>query len=456
MKELLNDALLNRKLADSIENLGIPGASISLMLNNKWYSAVAGYANIPEQIKVNDKTVFQIGSTSKVFTSTLIMKLVEENKLNLEQPVSDFLPDLEIENKPLPKNLTVRSLLDFSAGIEGDVFDDFGDDEKAIDKYLSSLKDIQYIHQPGEMRSYNSTSYVIAGKLVEIITGLTYVEAIEEILFKPLGISDYSFYDLDNLDYQHTAVGHLVTENGFQIVDQIRMPYVLAAAGSLISLTSIDLLKFGEMHINNGKADSGVYLSETSTIDLRRSHKTVPPNNSDLILGWAHLNSNKGKLIVASGATYGQNSFLILSPDEKVGISVLANRDNGAQDLTLTLGIELLREFANIDVEIPDLSLPESKPVDLPDDLAEKIIGKYVNGPEVEIFKENDQLKSRVFMNGSDTGQHSTLTYLGDNKFGVMAEGTTNIQLTVEFIFTESSERASNLFLQSRLFGRKI
>ena len=260
-------SLLEQRLAEH----HIAGASIAIFDHGKIYTASAGYANSMTGVQVDDHTIFQIGSTTKVLTATLLMILSDQGKVNLDAPISDYLPNLKIDNGVPPPSLTVRSLINYSAGIECDFFEDFGEDPTALEEYVAACEKVRFVHAPGKYRSYNSTSYCIAGHLIEKLSGMFFNDALAEMLFKPLGIDEYSFYGPEIAKFR-TAVGHIWNEEkqDFTLVDKVRMPHVLSPAGGSVTLSAKALLQIGLLHSQNGKTKTGENIAaEDALITMR-------------------------------------------------------------------------------------------------------------------------------------------------------------------------------------------
>lgn len=450
---------LKLQLEETIKAAKIPGASIAISYQGEQYEASAGQINIDKAIETTDLSKFQIGSITKVFTATLVFKLVEQRLIELNKPVSHYLNDFKIAGETPPDSLTVRSLLDYSAGFEGDFFEDFGDEQDATDKYLEACTNLRFIHPPGEMRSYNSTSFVIASKIIEVVTRKPYLKALSEQLLSPLGIVNYHYYPIDNIS-ESTALGYKETENGFALEDHLRLPYCLAAAGSVLTMSASELLKFGLMHLNLGVAQGQQYLTADTVSLMQTSYKTVPPSNSELIPAWAKVETSKTPLIVASGATYGHNAFLILSPENQFAASIVTNVNQGGDKIVFSLMAQLLKAHFDMEIKMPSPPIDFASAVELPlpAGYLEKIQGTYTNGPDIVIKANNGKAYADAVVPDPYTNevvtQTSQLTYVGDDKFIAESDAYPGVKQAVEFVFLQEP-LASCLLLSNRVFGRK-
>ena len=353
-------------LNSSLNAHGIPGASIARVHQGETRQLAAGITNVITQVDVDEATVFQIGSISKIFTATLVYKLAEEGLIELDQPVSTYLPDLEIGHAPPPDTLTVRSLLDYTSGIDGEYFEDFGTGDDALERYVAACADLRFTHQPNELRSYNSTAYCIAGRIIEVLTESSFNQAMREHLLLPLGLNQVTFYDHETLRYK-AAIGHNTINGKATPTDLIMLPACMSPAGAALTMTAEDLLAFGQLHLHHGQLPNGDrYLSEASVNDMQTVRTILPPGQQDIIVGWATLPTTHGRLIVGSGQAAGQNSFLIFLPELEYACAVLANSDDGAANLMLTLGFEDLKLCTGAVVDVPE---PPTPPANTPTDL---------------------------------------------------------------------------------------
>ena len=117
----------------------VPGATVAVLAEGRVATATGGVTSLQTLVEVDADTVFQIGSITKIWTTTLVMQLVDDGLLDLDQPLLDHLPELVIGDMDAAKALTTRHLLTHTAGFEGDIFTDTGRGDDALAKYVDSL-----------------------------------------------------------------------------------------------------------------------------------------------------------------------------------------------------------------------------------------------------------------------------------------------------------------------------
>src|SRR6266849_1027058 len=164
----------------------IPGLSLLVARDGKIVRAEGyGLANVELQVPVKPETVFQSGSVGKQFTATAVMMLVEEGKINLEDPLTKFFPDAPAAWK----QVTVRELLSHTAG-----FTDYPKDfnfrrDYTEDEVLKIVEGIPLAYPAGTKWSYSNLGYATIGILIHKVTGKFYGDFLQERIFKPLDMS---------------------------------------------------------------------------------------------------------------------------------------------------------------------------------------------------------------------------------------------------------------------------
>ncbi len=449
---------MSNSLRQAIERCRIPGAATATYADHSVNLDIAGFADAVEEVPVTADTLFQIGSITKVFTATLVCKLHEEGLVDLDAPVSRYMPDLRIQGARPPETMTVRTLLDYSSGVEGQYFEDFGSDDDALEKYVDACVELRIIHTPGDMRAYNSTSYCIAGRLIELVTGESYDAALASRLLEPIGIRDYSFYDVDNLP-SNAALGHSWNDEteAFVVDDVLRLPRSMSPAGSSLSLTATGLLDFARMHLNDGIASNGKRYMEADTVKtMRVSTRTVPPNDSELLLGWAALPLNNGRLTIASGRTIGQNAFVMFAPEHDFAMAILTNSAMGGEQLFHELGLADIERHVGTRPQMP---VPPSG--DVPEDIDPSLyVGTYANPAEVSVVDSEGSLQ--MVARYRDNATEKQVSYTSDmhpagrHRFALKIAGTDQPSGTAQFMFENADgEVASHVFTSGCVFGRR-
>src|SRR5262249_9785929 len=143
---------------------------------------------------VDGDTVFRIGSTTKTFTGTVMMRLVELGKVALDAPVRRYLPDLRTSDPSVAARVTVRQLLNHTAGWLGDYFEGNSAGADAPARWAAGIAKLPQLPPPGTVFAYNNAAVELAGRVIEVVTGAPYEVAVRALLVDPLGLAHSRFF----------------------------------------------------------------------------------------------------------------------------------------------------------------------------------------------------------------------------------------------------------------------
>lgn len=200
----MDAAGLPRRLERLAHDAAVPGAQFALYREGRTWTCEFGEREHGTAQALTNDTKIPIGSVSKTFTATLAMVLVSDGDLDLDTPLTEYLPELRQATQDPGGRRTLRQLLSHTSGLPSDAPD--ADTTSLRRRVLDCVRHLEPLHAPGRAFSYSNLGYVIAGHLIEAATGMSWWEALELVLLKPLGISPHSV-----LDGRHeTATGHAV------------------------------------------------------------------------------------------------------------------------------------------------------------------------------------------------------------------------------------------------------
>jgi dipeptidyl aminopeptidase/acylaminoacyl peptidase/CubicO group peptidase (beta-lactamase class C family) len=357
-----------RRLAVLAERHKVPGASLGILRlgadgrPDEVVTAAYGYANWPAKIEATPDTLFQIGSISKVWTATLAMQLVDEGKLSLDAPVADVLPELRLADPEVAKTVTMRHLLNHTSGIDGDVFTDTGRGDDCVEKYVALLADQKQNHPLGATWSYCNAGFVVAGRVVEKLTGLTWDQALRQRMYAPLGLTHTATLPEEVLLHR-AAAGHVDVTGDPVLAPAWHLPRSLGPAGTICS-TPADVLAFARMHLTGGLAADGTrILSAASARAMTELEADLPDKYSlgdSWGVGWIRFGWDGHRLVGHDGNTIGQAAFLRLLPEAGLAVTLLTNGGH-TRDLYFDLYREIFAALA--DVAMAPAIEPPAEPV---------------------------------------------------------------------------------------------
>lgn len=310
-----------------------------------------GMANMEHDIPNKPDTKHRLGSITKQFTAALVLQLVEQGKLDLQEPISTYLPEYE---GPAENVVTIHHLLTHSSGIPSytsfpNFFKDHSRDPYSPKDFVKTFADSTLQFKPGEQFVYNNSGYFLLGHIIEEITGNTYEEVLQENILDPLNMNDTGF-DHHSTILKNRASGYQKSGNNYENAPYLDMslPY---AAGSLYS-TVEDLYKWDRA------LSSNKVLKEESKKLMFKPH--IAAGNSQYSYGWMIDKIAVGKTrdsvnIVGHGGGINGFNTLILRLPEGDDLVVLLNNTGGTNLNDMAVGINNILQGA--EAEMPKRSL---------------------------------------------------------------------------------------------------
>ncbi|MEU0877362.1 serine hydrolase [Lentzea sp. NPDC005914] len=386
-----------RRLSALAKKHGVPGAALGILRDDEIIQAHHGVLSTTTGVEVDDDTVFQIGSISKVWTTTVVMQLVDEGLLDLDAPIADVLPELRLADPVVAQKVTMRHLLTHTSGIDGDIFTDTGRGDECLERYVDQLVEARQNHPLGATFSYCNSGFTLAGRVIEKLTGQTWDTAMRDRLYSPLGLTHTGTLPEEALMFR-AAVGHVAKDD-----EQVPAPvWALARsagpAGTIFATTA-DVLAFARMHLDGGLAQDGTrVLSEASTAQMTEKQTDVPDPNAlgdSWGLGWIRFGWDGHRLIGHDGNTIGQSAFLRVLPEQRLAVTLLTNGGH-ARELYLELYREIFAELAGIEMPRPLEPAAEPPAVD-----PARYVGRYERASsQMDITEGEDGLRLKMTATG--------------------------------------------------------
>jgi CubicO group peptidase (beta-lactamase class C family) len=388
---------LQERLEEVIARHDVPGASAAVLAGGEVATAAAGVLNLDTGVPVTEDSLFQIGSITKPYTTTLVMQLVDEGRIELDAPVRTYLPELQLADAELTETVTVRHLLNHTSGIAGDHFPDLGRGDDVVERYVASCAEIGKTHPLGATMSYCNAAFVIAGRIIERLTGTRWDDALAERLVGPLGV-DHTYTLPEDVIRFRSALGHLDKEGQLKPAHVWGLPRSCGPCG-LICATASDVIAFARMHLDDGRSQSGEQVLSAASVAAMQQPEVEMPDRyimgSHFGLAWMLYDWGGHRVYGHDGGTVGQIAFLRIVPEAGVAICVLTNGGH-AQSFFEDLARPLLDELAG--VPLPYRLAPPDEPVEL--DL-DRYVGVYERiGSRIEIERRNGALAARFHPTG--------------------------------------------------------
>ncbi len=296
-----------------------PGAAVMVIRDGSMvYSAGFGYANVESEIPIDAESTFRLGSVSKQFTAMAVMVLADAGKLDYDDPVVKYIPELSAY-----PGVTIRHLLTHTAGLPDyyDTIDTSGGMPTNADlpQVLASMGGPLFA--PGEKYEYSNPAYEMLPLIVEKVSGQPFAEFMAEQVFGPAGMDDSLIFDHTEPEIPKRVLGYEPSPDGFSLNDFDELNHITGSGGMYATLE--DFLAW-EQALDNSQLVSRANLSKAF-----RRHLLNNGDEIDYGLGW-RLDQYRGhRRIAHSGSWVGFRTAIARYPDDRLTIVVLTNRTDG-------------------------------------------------------------------------------------------------------------------------------
>jgi CubicO group peptidase (beta-lactamase class C family) len=468
-----------KKLLPELDNLlikyfnenALPGLAIGIVDNGELvYSNALGYANLEKEIPVTIDTVFRIMSISKTFTTIGLMQLQEQGKLNIDNPVNQYLKSYKVlHNDPAAPPVTIRHMLTHTSGI-GEMRDirDFllpvgglaTSPETPFfplsEYYRGRLTPEIY---PGQKWAYANHAFTTLAQVIEEVSGMNFNQYMVEHVFMPLGMEKTGYVRSEKVRDQ-LAEGYIMKKGKITLYPYLRL---LAAGGGAIFSSVPEMAKYMAALMNGAKNKNGKVLNPETLEKMWEPQLDFDERIFSMGLAFFLLQKeyNGHRVVEHSGGWPGFISEMLVAPDDKVGIIVFTNMSSGAP---IQIGTEIMRRI--LDVTDPVKNIPDPKIMETPYDWAQ-FTGFYGPKPgfmtnarawgmgfggEVEITIQNNHLVARTLNGALKKG---VVLYRGDASDPYFYQGVLN-KGRIPLVFkTNSQGVVDQLEIQSYVLYRR-
>ncbi|MBB5396109.1 serine hydrolase [Mucilaginibacter sp. AK015] len=333
----------------ALKTFDVPGIAVAVVKDGKLvYSHGYGVASLRTKQKVDGNTLFGIASNSKAFTAAAIGMLADEQKLKLDDKVTDYIPEFKMYDPYVTAEFTIRDLLTHRSGLGLGAGDLMIFPDSADFKVKDIIHNLRYLKPASSFRSkfdYDNQMYIVAGEIIARVSGMSWEDFIETRIMKPLQMTG-SFASYSRIKNTKNYIDAHAPVDGKVVVIPRSTSEPTNAAGGIYSSVN-DLSKWAIMQMNDGKYGEGLSKRlfssrmhhEMWTVQTALPVSTPGPYNAHFSgygLGW-FLNDAKGYLKAShTGGLDGMVTQVTLFPEIKLGVIVLTNQQSGAAFISIT------------------------------------------------------------------------------------------------------------------------
>lgn len=379
---------LQANLPAWIKEKDVPGVAVAVVDDKEiLWQGVYGFTSRTKDKPVTPRTLFSIQSMSKSFTALAVLMAVQDGLLDLDRPITEYLPDFTVhsrfEESP-ERKMTLRHLLSHRAGFthEAPVGGNFDSRPHAFAEHILSISDTWLRYPVGYRYSYSNLGIDLAGWIVEKKSGVPFVKYVRDKVLAPLGMNDSTLDVEAILKAEDRAVGHVAPF--LKVAGGIPVEVPMVPAGGIYT-NIIDMARYLMFHFNKGRAGEAQLLKK----DLIEAMHTVqlPEKHERFGYGLGLVSSHIGPqaYLTHGGGGYGFNSYMAMYPGLKLGVVVLTNGD---QSSVTGLVSDLVNKIIQEEIAPPgrELEIPTvdtKNPVPATDERVKRLAGSYAGGTAI-------------------------------------------------------------------------
>jgi CubicO group peptidase (beta-lactamase class C family)/D-alanyl-D-alanine dipeptidase len=367
---------LERFLAHEVKDKELPALSIALVDDQQivWARGF-GLANPRGKVSATAETVYRVGSVSKLFTDVAVMQLVERGTLDLDAPVTSYLPDFKPANS-FKKAITLRQLMAHRSGLvrEPPVGHYFDPTAPSLADTVRSLNRTELLYAPGSRTKYSNAAIAVVGYVLQHTRNEAFARYLQRHVLDPLGLKKSGFEETPALR-RDLAAALMWTYHG-RTFPAPTFALGMAPAGSMYSTVN-DLGRFLSALFAGGRGVNGRVLKPQTLAAMWQPQFAKPKEKTGFGIGF-HIQELAGRRLVGhGGAIYGFATELAALPDEKLGVVVIASRDC-ANAVTRHVAAVALEQLLAVRRGKPLPAIEPSTP--LPSRRALELAGRYGKG----------------------------------------------------------------------------
>jgi CubicO group peptidase (beta-lactamase class C family) len=304
-------------------DIGAPGAAVAVVAGgNVVVAEGVGRSNVESGVPVTPDTLFLLGSVTKTFTAVATATAAERGLLDLDRPVGHYVRGLP----PCVAAATLRQLLSHTGGLIDEPDEHGPHDEAALAGYPRGWTDEYCLVPPGTAFSYSNPGYALVGLTLQEATGRPYADAMDDLVFRPLGMTATTFRPSVAMTFP-IAAGHLVVDGRASVMRPMADDSRFRPAGQMFS-SARDLARFASALVSAGDAASGrAAIPVHALSEITHRQADIPSLGQRYGLGLA-LDSYRGlERVGHDGSMPGFAAAIAAVPSSRTAVVLLANRD---------------------------------------------------------------------------------------------------------------------------------
>lgn len=310
-----------------IQSERVPGFSIAVVnKEGTLWSQGFGFTDLRQTKAVDSQTIFSVQSISKTFTATAVLHAVQSGILDLNEPVTTYLPDFTVnsrfEDKPCRK-MTLTLLLNHRAGFthEAPIGNNYDASFSSFEEHVLSIQDSWLKFPVGKRFSYSNLGIDLAGYILQVVAQMPFHVYVKENVFEPLGMAHSSFDTHWIKEHPNRASGHS------EVIPKMPLEIPIIPSGGMYSCAE-DMARYIRFHLNGGSAKGEGILTPNTLEQMYSIPFAHPGQNFGYALGISAAARNNALFRNHGGGGFGFLSLMMWYPKYEFGVMTLSNSTN--------------------------------------------------------------------------------------------------------------------------------
>lgn len=406
---------LEETIREELKATNTPGASVAVVVGGRLVFAKAfGVSDAEARTPATPETLFRIASNTKMMTAVALVTLAEQGRVKLDDPVGAYVKGLS----PALSKVTLHQLLSHTSGLRDGASDHGLHDDAALGNAVRAWDDGYLFTGPGKIFSYSNLGYDLAGLVLEEVTGKPYADAMNEMVFEPLGMKRTTLRPTMAMTYPLSQGHSPAGEAGPGVVRPYPDKAEHLPSGGVFT-SALDYSRFVMAFMDGGKIDGRQVIPPGVIAKLSTPHAESPSGNrrwnARVGYGLNILDYRGVRVLQHGGSVTGFGSLVRMAPARQFAVIILANR-SGA------LLLKTFEKATELALRLPaEAKAPAKEPLPMREEEMGRYAGAYVNSPtylSVEILKKGDGL----FLRQVGSSEMSRIIKIGENRFSADGE----------------------------------
>lgn len=311
--------LMSRQISSIIEGFvesnSVAGAAVGIWHKGNVWTCASGTANLNSGLSMQVDTRWLLGSVTKVLTAQLVLSYQANGLLDIDAPIITYLPDFTLTDMDAARAITLRQCISHANGIDSDTYAPHTDDFLgASQHYISGLSQVGTLFAPGQSVHYSNPGFIIAARVLEVLTGRNFNRLLEDDLFAALGM-DGATCNVEEAVLHNLAIGAFANDSGgLRPTDHFMSEACGAGAGTTAIVTIDDMLRFASLHL---PASQDAALLSPAIVEAMQTPQLNEARVGGVLpgLGWWIDEVGGCRTLSHAGGSPGGVSQLVLAPD---------------------------------------------------------------------------------------------------------------------------------------------